>query len=206
MNNLKTYRDGDRFILVVENCKGSLAAKVNEFIVSIMGIKEEPTEVPLVPLKVEDEDIPDIDSCEEVLQFVDLEKHIDTDVFRFVDGIYKGMTFEEAQKKDGIKAVAYTFAHVKEVAPNCQEQILCKCKENLFYDCGLSKYDPDLDSENDFRRFIDTYDSVLNKTFKSISAQAGYENIQTMIANARENVWRDGYAAAKKKLLDIINN
>ena len=47
MNNVKTYRDGDRFILVVENCNGSLATKVNEFIVSIMGIEEEPIEVSL---------------------------------------------------------------------------------------------------------------------------------------------------------------
>lgn len=206
MNNVKTYKDGDRFILVVENCKGSLATKVNEFIVSIMGIEEEPTEVPLIPLEVEEEDVPDISSCEEILQFVNSEKQIDTDVFRFVDGLYKGMTYEEAEKQDGAKAVAYTFAHAKEVAPNCVEQIKEKCKERLFVDCGLGKYDPDLDSENDFRNFIDTYDSILNKTFKSISAQAGYENIQVMIDSARENLWRDGYAAAKKKLLEIINS
>ncbi len=205
MNNIKTFRDGDRFVLVVENCKGSLAAKVNEIIVSLVGVEDEPIEVPLVPIKVEEENVPDVTSYEEVYQFLDTEKKIDPDVFRFVAGNYKGLTFEEAQKKDGNKAVAYTFAHVKEVAPNCQEQIRCKCKEIMFYDYGLGNYNPDLDSENDFRKFIDTYDSILDKTFKSISAQAGYENIQALIANARENVWRDAYSAAKKKLIDLLS-
>lgn len=205
MNNVKTYRDGDRFILVVENCNGSLAAKVNEFIVSIMGIEEEPIEVPLIPIEVKDEDVPDISSCEEILRFNNLEKQIDSNLFRFVDGLYKGMTIDEALEKDGVKAVAYTFAHIKEVAPNCTEQIRKKCEEILFSDYGVDNYNPEFDSENDFRKFIDTYDSILNETFKTISDQAGYENIQVMIDSARENLWRAGYSAALQKLRDIVN-
>ncbi len=204
MNNIKTYKDGDRFVMVVENCNGAIATTVNEFITSILGIEAKPEPVPLVPIEVAEEEIPDTSSYEEITHFIKDEQHVDVDVFRFVDGIYKGMTFDEAKDKDGMKAIAYTFANVKKVAPDCPSQILQKCKELLFYDCGLGKYNPDLDSENDFRKFIETYDSMLNKIFKSMCEQAGYEDMQAMLASASENTWRSCYSLAKEKLLAMI--
>ena len=61
MVNIKTYKDGDRLILVVENCVGETATKVNRFVTELLGIEEEPIKVPnLTPIKVEEEPIPNM--------------------------------------------------------------------------------------------------------------------------------------------------
>lgn len=59
MVNIKTYKDGDRLILVVENCVGETATKVNRFVTDLLGIEAIPQDVPdLVPIKVTEEPVP----------------------------------------------------------------------------------------------------------------------------------------------------
>lgn len=61
LNNIKTYKDGARMILVVENCTGEIAAKVNDFILDILGFESTPATVPeIVPEQVKAEEKPDL--------------------------------------------------------------------------------------------------------------------------------------------------
>ena len=66
MVNIKTYKDGDRFILVVENCIGETAQKVNSFVADLLGLSEavKPVQVPLKPIKVKEETPPVLPSEE----------------------------------------------------------------------------------------------------------------------------------------------
>ena len=56
MANIKTYKDGTRLIIVVENCTGPTAEKVNNFLLDILGTAQ-PKEVPAVIPIEETEDI-----------------------------------------------------------------------------------------------------------------------------------------------------
>ena len=60
MVNIKSYKDGDRLVLVIENCTGDIAEKTNNFITSLLGIDITPTQVPLKPIKVAEEPMPEI--------------------------------------------------------------------------------------------------------------------------------------------------
>ena len=57
MVNLKTYRDGERMVLVIENCKGELEKKVESFISDLIGLNTS-EQTNLVPVKVQEEPDP----------------------------------------------------------------------------------------------------------------------------------------------------
>ena len=204
MKNVKTYKDGDRFVLVVENCTGELKAKVAELVLGILDLGEGPTELPhLSPIRVADEKVPEEKVLED-LPRKDIENAVPKKDGFMSGGRYDGKSFADAIRADGVAAAIYMLQNADAIAPGFVLSLKGKCKEAIGLD--VWSRDPDTATAADFEGFVNLYGPLIGNenALGSILAQAGYSDISDFIAFAGDTMIKGAYEALLEAIRTAI--
>lgn len=205
MVNVKSYKDGDRLILVVENCTGELAVKVNKFLSEIIGIEEAPATVPaLVPPVVEEEAAPDITKQKSAMPGDFNEPPTEQEVlgYEFANGPFLGMNLKDALEKSGVKAAIEIACNAKTLPKEVKENIVGICKHYLMND--LCKRDPKSDALFEISKFFKLYYPLIKSGVEQILAMAGYSDLTDFLDFSDEQTQRDAYESIIQGLSERV--
>lgn len=206
MVNIKSYKDGDRLILVIENCTGDLAIQVNKFLAEIIGLKNSsPKEVPaLVSIPVNDEPMPEIDTLQQAHSGDFIEPPTDEEIkrFSFSDGAYKGMSVYDALKQDGIKAAVRISSKSNLLPKNIKGKAIEICKKSIAQDLCLKN--TSTASRNEIYDFFTLYSPIIEDGIKQILCMSGYSSLSDFFAFADENTLKDAYEGIVLSLREKI--
>lgn len=205
MVNVKSYKDGDRLVLVVENCTGELAEKVNHFLAEILDIVPVAKPVPgLAPLENEDEPQPDISNLTPVSpgEFKEAPTIQAISKYVFSSGQYKGKTFEYALKKNGVAAAISIACSIKSIEQPLRDSILKYCKQMIAKD--LASKDVQNDSFDAIGNFFEMYKPLAIKGIQQILSMSGYASLEEFMVFSDEKTIRDAYEALIKALIERI--
>lgn len=198
VNSIKFWRDGERFIIVVDNCTGSTATKVNNFITDMLGLtpQEQPAATPVPHITPQK---PPSFKADEVLAAATPIKAT-TDLFREIvdphDIIIEGGagTLGHAIESKDTAAVVRFFAEHKEHAP---AQKLCR--QYILDDCNRRDYV--FATESEIRVFFSAYQPIIKDAVPQILSSAGYATIEDFFDFADICLIRDAYRAILESIL-----
>lgn len=202
MNNIKTYKDGARMILVVENCTGDIAAKVNNFILDILGMDSKPTSIPeIVPEAPKEEAIPDTTKATPITKetgkaFVE---PVPEQVAREYPVPGVSATFGHAFDTGDTKAIVWAMMQSQRMDPAMQHTIIRMSKRYIQRDC--SRRVPDAASIAQIRRFFDEYEPLIKRGIKQILNSAACANLDDFFGLTEEYVLQDAYRVILEDLL-----
>lgn len=202
MANIKSYKDGDRLILVIENCNGELAVKANNFIADILGIvPAEPEPVlDVEPVSVANEAMPKIEECELIVDKKPFSEPSPKEFAynTFVEGgsgtLGNAIALRDTQAVIGVCASAGTLT------TETREPVVEICKEYIYNDCILRN--ADLEALEDVKVFFDLYEPITKKAVKNILNSTGYANLNDFFELADEFMVRDAYRCILDELLN----
>lgn len=205
MVNIKSYKDGDRLILVVENCKGDTAVKVNAFLSSLM-LDSEPQEVShIAPMQIKEEKAPDISDLDEVKgeAFDTPPSKEDTESSLLLTGAYKGLSIKDAIAKDGVRAAATLIATKDSViSDNEKDNMVVICKETLRTDLYIRNMD--MFDRSVFADFISVYEPLIKEGISQIINRAGYNSIDDLINFAPDHLLENAQEALIDGLMENL--
>lgn len=202
MVNIKSYKDGDRFILMVENCSGELAVKVNHFLTDIMGLDAEPQKVPaLIPQIVPQEKALDEPSLQPAYPGAFKEPPDVKEISAYVltEGKYSGETVQQAIMKYGLNAAIDISCHAKAIDQTLQKQIIEKCKQIIYAD--VENRNAETDTMEEITTFFNQYNPLIESGVKRILEMSGYETLDDFFTFAEETIQRDAYYSIVNGLL-----
>lgn len=204
MNNVKTYKDGSRLVIVVENCTGPLAAKVNAFILDVLGMPEgEPLKeevltqvVPgIVPEKPVKEEIPDVSEAEQIHPGDEdpFNAPIPEELARSlaVDG--PSGTLGRALDTGDTAAVVKLSMQSRNMDESVRYTALKLCKQYILKDC--QRRTPECTPTNEIMKFFDVYKPLIGAAIKDILAKAGMSSLKDFFALQDEYQHQDAYGA-----------
>ena len=201
MNNIKSYKDGDRLILVIENCTGDTAAKVNAFVADILGINEDfpaPKEIegvePIVTAEIKMPDISKAKAIETIEDFFPVSQNKDIYSFSLPDEMYP---LSVAISSMDIKYISKILIYCEANDFPEKEKVESICKQTLRDDCSIRVYD---DSMDRIDKFFEDYSDIITKEVKAICEATGNSDYQNFRINETEETIRDAYEAISKKL------
>ncbi len=200
MTNLKTYKDGSRLILVVENCTGEIAAKVNAFVLDLLGTNGPEVIPAVVPITVQEEAEPEVRPEQEITKengnLFNAPAPEETAKNIPVDG--PSGTLGNAINTGDTNTVVRVCVKATNLDESLRHTVIKLCKEYLLDDC--SRRNPDNAGVHDFKSFCETYKPLIDKSLKNILSQAGHNKLHHFIAEAKLEVLRDAYS----RLLDDL--
>lgn len=170
--NFQVYADGDKRILVVENCKGEVLEAFNQILEAVCGLPESGTKA--VPAVIPDRklsEVPKIKNEAEERSFglahsvSSARTECDMSRYHFPDmvlmsGDYAGMTPFEAVSKDGIRAVPVLCECSKEIKPESVRKQMIECCKQLI-SADLSARPTDLSDTDSLVDFFSIYRQLL---------------------------------------------
>ena len=170
--NFQVYADGDKRILVVENCKGEVLEAFNRILEAVCGLPE--NDVKTVPSVVPDgkkSEPPKIKSGTAVQSFgltlsapspqtsSDRPENHFPDVI-LLSGDYAGMTPGEAVSKDGIRAVPALCESSRDMKPESVRKQMVECCKHLV-SADLSARPAELNNADLLIDFFSVYRQLL---------------------------------------------
>lgn len=206
MANIKTYKDGARLIIVVENCTGPMAEKVNNFLLDILGTAQ-PKEVPAV--------IP-IEETEDIAPEIRVEDEI---------GPENPTPFTAPSPEEIARACAVTGAsgtlgraidtgdtaavvRLSTVAYKLDESLKCTvlalCKRYMLDDCVCRE--PENASADEIKRFVLDYYPLVKGNVAEILNKAGYADPDAFFKHANMVQKQGAYQSILDGLLGRIRN
>lgn len=198
MNNIKTYKDGERLCIVVENCTGATAAKVNRFLLDILGVPVEPAEVPgLTPVEVIEDPMPLTDDMEIITeeQLFDEPSPIEEARSLPVDGP-SGTLGYALDTGDTYAVVRATLA------PNLDERmrytVIELCKEYMINDC-LARV-PETATRQDVQNFIVAYRPLIKAQLIELLNADGFNDLKAFLENVSVEKLQHAYRAILEAL------
>lgn len=202
MNNIKTYKDGARMILVVENCTGELAAKVNDFILDILGFESAPATVPeIVPEKVQVEEKPDLTNATPITR--ESGKAFDEPAPETVAREYPvpgiSATFGKALDTGDTNAVVTALMETAKMDPSMRYTIARMSKKYIYEDC--SRRIPDAATTVQIKRFFAEYAPLIKKSIKFVLDSMAVANLDDFFALTDEYVQQDAYRVVLEDLI-----
>lgn len=209
MNNVKTYRDGARLILVVENCTGEVAAKVNRFVMDILqcDAAPEPTRVPaVVPEKPVDEPIPDVTKATPIT--VEDGKAFDEpapeEMARNlpVEGI--SGTFGIALDRGHTDTVVSVYLQINNMEDSMRYTVTEMCKKYVREDC--LRRTPECTNTTQIRKFFNEYKPLIGNELKFILSSSTYATVEDFLDFADEYQHQDAYRYVIEALLKRTSN
>ncbi len=206
MVNIKSYKDGDRLILTIENCTGELAQKVNTFLLDILGMEMEAIPVPAVePIKIEEEKAPDIarlsvalpgDYDEPEPQEI-LEKHI------IESGNFKGMSIKKAIEQSGMKAIIELVLYSKTREGSLKTDIVNFSKKKIAEDLQIRNMR--ITDAEEARDFINLYYPIIKDGISQILQMSGYADLDSFFEFASEEIINDAYQSLLQSLYKRVS-
>lgn len=196
MVNVKTYKDGDRFILMIENCTGELAEKVNQFLADILGPVPEPQTVPgLEPMENCSDDTPQTEKLQTANPGDFKEKPTKQEIlnYTFETGTFKGYTLKSALNEHGINAAVKIACEIKSIEQPMRKEILDGCKQMIAKD--LTKRKPQNADMDEIDTFIHLYKPLAQKGIQQILSMSGYSSLEEFFVFSDEKMQRDAYEA-----------
>lgn len=197
--NVKTFMDGDRFILVVEQAqKGETAKIIREFVgkllidapaAEIKGLQPHPDpsdKLPFIPEGYGDE-VPDEPISEE-----------EAKEYIFTSGEYKGLCFNSATVKYGRSAAIKIYVLTDELPQNVGTVLKGICRNVILND--LNSRNPDEFVRKDVRSFIFSYRPIAEDLLKKMKDSQGCSSIEDFVKFSDNTVLSDAYKTLIKEL------
>lgn len=212
MRNIKTYKDGSRLVIVVENCTGPLAAKVNSFILDVLGLDEDPAnlqdvtqEVPgIVPERPIEDDAPDLSQAEEIGQGNEapFNAPIPEELARSlaVDG--PSGTLGRALDTGDTAAIVKMCMQTKNMDESVRYTALKLCKQYILKDC--KRRTPECTPTNEIIKFFDVYKPLIGAAIKDILSQAGMSSIKDFFTLQDEYIHQDAYSTVLECIIGRV--
>lgn len=209
MNNVKTYRDGARLILVVENCTGEIAAKVNDFVLDILqcNVAPEPTPVPaIIPEKPVEEPMPNVEKATPIN--VESGRAFDEPVPEQmarnypVDGV--SGTFGVAIDTGNTETIVAVYQQINNMDVSMRYTITNMCKQYVRDDC-LRRH-PDCTNTSQIKKFFNEYKPLIGNELRYILSSSSYANIEDFLDFGDEYQHQEAYRYVIECLIKRTNN
>lgn len=188
MVNIKPIRDGDRLIIVIENCKGEVAEKVNAFLASLTNLDgvSEQEEIPvpdLKPIKVAERSTPHTVRKAPITP-IDNKKHqppkSDIDVNQLV-------------KENGISAILDLLKTKIDIKTSLE------CKKLVHEDVMKRK---ECASLAEIKKFFHLYEHLEKKDISYILQSSSYATLNDFLDFAPEEIINEAYYTIRMALLN----
>lgn len=207
MVNIKSYKDGDRLILAIENCTGDLAVKVNRFLAEIVGVEAaEPKIVPaLEPPEVIDEITPDLTKAIAAKPGDFKEPLSEKEILHYTlkEGAYSGKSVEQVFEEFGVDAAIKIACEVKIIPEDIRESVVKLCKRDIMKD--LNRRNAEMDSIEEIKAFFNQYKFLVRDGIEQILAMAGYVTLDEFFILADEQMQRDAYESIIQGLAERVS-
>lgn len=209
MPTVKTYKDGNRFILVIPT-EGDpeIGKKVNDFILDILGMdppkeitgflpaKDEPDKPPVIPVEKQvtrdsgrpfKETQPVMDCMMHVPQFHNPSK----------------LTFGELVRRHGVQVATLYLMNLNMIDREYREEIKNKCRDYILGDLKMRSYS---DEASDIHTFFYYYQKMLSDEIREMLSYNSYATVDDFL-KGNDSVIRDEYERLidkmKKKILSM---
>lgn len=217
MQNIKTYKDGNRLVIVVENCTGELATKVNRFILDALGMPEissddmpeqaKPVAVPAIVPEVVAEEKIELDQCTPITASEEKPFEEPIPLQAANDVAVKGGsgTLGNAiRNKDTVAIVELVAKDSKTMNESTRTSVLALCKTYIREDC--IKRDPYYATTAEIQKFFEIYEPLLTNSIQQILGSVGYANMRDFFGFTDEHVHQDAYASVLESLIERTSN
>lgn len=206
MANIKTYKDGARLIIVVENCVGDTAEKVNNFLLDVIGTAPPKTIPAVVPIEIEEEAAPEIRIEDEITAenptpFV---APSSKESARACPVNGASGTLGRALDTGDTAAIVEFTAGVRNIDESLRHTALEMCKRYMLDDCICRE--PENASTSEMKRFVVNYLPLVKTSVKEILCGAGYADIDTFFEHANDIQQRGAYQSILDGLISRIQH
>lgn len=197
VENVKFYRDGNRYIIVIEDPSEEFAKAINDTIFSHLAVKAT-TVKDVTPEKKKIEPPPVLDEKNRMFnrddRILDVANPGD---YRPQAGKYAGMTLEEAKTEYGpIVGIDFYTQVSGMIRGNTQRKIIIRALRVIRED--LLERDADNDSMAKIIEFFDAYNPSLREAVEVLTNKAGiggYDRFEEFIQKSDEQIIRDAYSS-----------
>lgn len=200
--NVKTYLDGDRFIIVIENSKAPVIAdKIRAFIgdlqyngpvEEIRALEAPPdpklNEIPWMPESSEGELPPKPISIEEAKQYI------------FQSGPYKGLTFVQAIERHGRSASVAIFTSSRDLPQEIGNVLKNEARKLIISD--LNARDSVMDTRKQIFDFLKSYRPIADDILNDLKEKQGCRTVEDLIKFSDEAMLRNIYQTTIDRLVD----
>lgn len=204
-SNIKTFVDGNRFILVVENAmQDEVASLIREFVgklqvdAPIKAIKAlEPApdpnldNGPFIPEGQSGNELPPAPMSEEEINN-----------YRFANGKYRGLTYNEALQKFGRRSSIDIYLLCKELPERIAPHIKGKCFQTIIHD--LDSRDSTTDQRKTMQDFIFAYRPIANSIITEMKDDLGFSSVEDMVKFSDNDTLRNIYQTLIDNIRDAI--
>lgn len=213
MRNIKTYKDGSRLVIVVENCTGPLAAKVNAFILDVLGVGDESpapeavlTEIPgIVPEKPIEESAPDMSKATliEKGDEAPFNAPIPEDMARGLAVRGPSGTLGRALDTGDTAAIIAMCMQTHNMEESVRYTALKLCKDYILKDC--QKRIPECTPSNEIAKFFDLYKPLIGVAIRDILSQVGMSSLKDFFTMQEEYIHQDAYATVLECIIRRVS-
>lgn len=206
MTTVRTYKDGDRLIIVLENCTGELAQKANAFVMDALGLPGKapsPTPVPaVIPQTVAEPDIT-IRESDEIQEEKPFDEPLPLQNVHNIPVSGGSGTLGQAIERKDTAAIVELCVSTKTMAPQARDSVLALCKEYIRNDC-LNR-DPDYTGSDEIRQFFKEYEPLIQGAIKQILESAGYSCLDDFFDLTDEYIQQDAYSSVLTALISRVS-
>ena len=202
MTNIKTFKDGSRLIIVVENCTGDLATKVNNFLLDLLGTTEAQPVPEVIPEETKEEVAPIVEEAEAITvkNPTPFEAPAPEDVAK--DFLVEGDsgTFGEALRRKDTQAVVWATVKANKADESIRQTLVKMCKQYIYNDCASR--DPEITSTEEIKKFISIYKPIIGGAIKQILGSSGYATLDDFFDLADEYIHQDAYRVIIEEIME----
>lgn len=199
MVTIKSSMDGDRMVLLIENCTGDLRKKVQKLLLELFEVGDIKDNISdIEPVKTTN-DMPDYEKYKNT-KVEDIYKPLTEEEFNRIlisSGDYKGYKIGEAVQKYGIKPIISVICDINNIiAAEYKNDCLKYCKKIL---------SDNIKNENNFENFLKLYGCFLKKEIDKVTDENGVETIWDFIQVMSPDSHQEVFDKLKTGLLKRLN-
>lgn len=202
MTNIKSYKDGARLILVIENCTGELARKCNAFLADLVGIDAAPEPIPaIVPIQVKDDPPPTEQTLmhmEPVTQIIEEDQSCSSGSQIIPSGPFKGLLVNDALQQYGIRAAIDLIQRRSQFPESVQNDLLVVTKKLIH--ANAASRNPETASLGEIKDFFEEFHPLIENSTRQILEMSGYSLILDFLDFAPEHMQQEAYFSVLDEL------
>ena len=206
MANIKTYKDGSRLIIVVENCTGATAEKVNNFLLDVLGTVQVQEVPAVIPAEPKEEVIPEIRVEDEITPENPTPFVAPSSEARARECAVKGAsgTFGRALDTGDTAAIVNISTRAHKLEESLHYTVVEMCKRYMLDDC--IRREPETASTNEIERFVADYHPLIKASLGEILSAAGYADADAFFKHANMVQQRGAYQSLIDGLITRIQS
>lgn len=195
MVSTKVYKDGDRFIIVVDSPDGKVLKKINDFLYDLYGFADLSGIEGVSSIKCQDASAIVPDESKEITKEQAKERPFSEPISKesalALSIPDMGITLGDAIKNKDTIAVVRMFTSTKSLDKSASDTIKALCSEYILTD--LKSREPAITSTSCIEEFFSVYEPLLKDAVQEILNLTGYENLETFFSTAYEFIQQDLY-------------